>query len=366
MSVSYENSKIIFQGIKAAGIRSLSALPETWLGLLLQRAEPIPTSPDPGREGRGSHRRRGRRLLRRGAAHPADAEPRLPRGDQRHRLAREAVQHPALHVDRAARSLGRAVSLAHARRHRHRRVLRALNIPFEYARDPKEVGRQIREAYTLSQSSLSPVALLLTRDLMEEDAVKRAECVAMLYPELDDKLVVTIMGACAQELYDLGHQRELLLSAARDGAGVVDRAGAGAASAAREDRRPRRRRLGADEPRHARDARALPAEESRPHHVRQRQPAVDRGIRLAHDVGDHRSRGDRAGAGIEHVAAVDSVVAFGEAAIDAFARNDLSVIVAKVTAVGPNHYGMDLQLPENAFRFRRWIASKETGGGPET
>ena len=47
-------------------------------------------------------------------------------------------------------------------------VLRALNIPFEYARNPETVGRQIREAYTLSQSSLSPVALLLTRDLMEE------------------------------------------------------------------------------------------------------------------------------------------------------------------------------------------------------
>ena len=34
--------------------------------------------------------------------------------------------------------------------------------------------------------------------------MKRAECIAMLHPELDDKLVVTIMGACAQELYDLG------------------------------------------------------------------------------------------------------------------------------------------------------------------
>jgi len=31
-------------------------------------------------------------------------------------------------------------------------VLRALNVPFEYARDPKEVGRQTREAYTFSQS----------------------------------------------------------------------------------------------------------------------------------------------------------------------------------------------------------------------
>ena len=33
----------------------------------------------------------------------------------------------------------------------------------EHARDPAKVGQQIREAYTFSQSSLSPVALLLTR-----------------------------------------------------------------------------------------------------------------------------------------------------------------------------------------------------------
>jgi hypothetical protein len=52
-------------------------------------------------------------------------------------------------------------------------------------------------------------------------------------------------------------------------------------------------------------------------------------------------------------------MALGDAAIEAFARNDLSVIVAKVAAVGPNHYGMDLQLPENAFRFKRWIAGRK-------
>jgi len=67
------------------------------------------------------------------------------------------------------------------------------------------------------------------------------------------------------------------------------------------------------------------------------------------------------GAGIEHVALVDSIMGFGEAVIDAFARQDLSVIVAKVTAVGPNHYGMDLALPENAFRFKRWIGSRVPG-----
>jgi len=47
-------------------------------------------------------------------------------------------------------------------------VIRALGLPFEYARDPLKVGRQIQEAQTLAWSSLSPVALLLTRDLMED------------------------------------------------------------------------------------------------------------------------------------------------------------------------------------------------------
>jgi sulfopyruvate decarboxylase TPP-binding subunit len=42
MTVSYHNSKTVYEGIRAAGIRSISALPETWLGLLLQRAEDDP------------------------------------------------------------------------------------------------------------------------------------------------------------------------------------------------------------------------------------------------------------------------------------------------------------------------------------
>src|SRR6476646_3399549 len=34
----------------------------------------------------------------------------------------------------------------------------------------------------------------------------RAGCLEMICPELEDKIVVTIMGACAQELYNLGHR----------------------------------------------------------------------------------------------------------------------------------------------------------------
>jgi hypothetical protein len=46
---------------------------------------------------------------------------------------------------------------------------------------------------------------------------------------------------------------------------------------------------------------------------------------------------------------------FVGAVADAFEGNALSVIVAKVEAVGPDHFGMDLKLPENAFRFERYI-----------
>ena len=42
MTVSRENSKMVYDGIKAAGIRFVSALPETWLVYLLQLAEDDP------------------------------------------------------------------------------------------------------------------------------------------------------------------------------------------------------------------------------------------------------------------------------------------------------------------------------------
>ena len=169
MSVSYENSKIVFQGIKDAGITSLSALPETWLGLLLQQADKDPDV----------------RLIQVAKEEEAIG---IAAGayfaGERHILLMQ--NHGFLAAMNGIVSLAMLYGiplcmLIALRGHWgepypwHTRggivtegVLRALNIPFEYARDPKEAGRQIREAYTFSQSSLSPVALLLTRDLMEE------------------------------------------------------------------------------------------------------------------------------------------------------------------------------------------------------
>ena len=65
------------------------------------------------------------------------------------------------------------------------------------------------------------------------------------------------------------------------------------------------------------------------------------------------------GAGIPNVAFTRTPLEFIEAAADAFESDELSVIVAKVEAVGPDHFGMDIKLPENAFRFERFIREKQ-------
>ena len=48
-----------------------------------------------------------------------------------------------------------------------------------------------------------------------------------------------------------------------------------------------------------------------------------------------------------------------QAAANAFEGDELATLVAKVEAVGPDHYGMDFGLPENAFRFERHIKERQ-------
>jgi sulfopyruvate decarboxylase subunit beta len=185
--------------------------------------------------------------------------------------------------------------------------------------------------------------------------MKRAECIGMLYPDLDDKLVVTIMGACAQELYDLGHRDNFFYL--QHAMGLASSIGLGLAT-----HLPKARVVVLDG-----DGSVLMNLGTLATLARYRPKNL---VHIVFDNGSLLSTGgfdshtttgvtDLAaiarGAGLEHVALVDSIMGFGDAVIEAFARQDLSVIVAKVSAVGPNHYGMDLALPENAFRFKRWI-----------
>ena len=189
--------------------------------------------------------------------------------------------------------------------------------------------------------------------------MKRAECIAMLHPELDDKLVVTIMGACAQELYDLGHKENFFYL--QHAMGLASSIGLGLAM-----HLPRERIVVLDG-----DGSVLMNLGTLATMARYRPGNLvhiifDNGSLLSTGGFDsHTTSGitDLAaiakGAGLERVRSVDSVMDFGEAVIEAFKGDYLSVIVAKVAAVGPNHYGMDLHLPENVFRFKRLIGERK-------
>ena len=157
--------------------------------------------------------------------------------------------------------------------------------------------------------------------------MKRAECIGMLYPDLDDKLVVTIMGACAQELYDLGHKENFFYL--QHAMGLASSIGLGLAL----------------------------------HLPKDKIVVLDGDGSVLMNLGTYATLARYRPKNLvliifDNGSLLSTVMAFGEAAIEAFDRNDLSVIVAKVQAVGPNHYGMDLQLPENAFRFKRYIAER--------
>ena len=189
--------------------------------------------------------------------------------------------------------------------------------------------------------------------------MERAQCIAMLYPELEDKLVVTIMGASAQELYDLGHRENFFYL--QHAMGLASSIGLGLAL-----HLPEEQVIVLDG-----DGSVLMNLGGLATLARYRPKNLlhiifDNGSLLSTGGFDsHTTAGitDLAaiarGAGIEHVAAVDSPMDFGEAAVEALERDDLSVIVARVKAVGPDNYGMDLALPENTFQFKRCVQERK-------
>lgn len=192
--------------------------------------------------------------------------------------------------------------------------------------------------------------------------MERAKCIGMMYPEIGDALVVTIMGAAAQELYDLGHRENFFYL--QHAMGLASSIGLGLAL-----HRPTDRVIVLDGDGSVLMNLGTFATLARYRPTNLVHIVFDNGSLLSTGGFDsHTTSGvtDLAaiarGAGIAEVASVTDPVAFGEAFMAAMERNDLSVIVAKVDAVGPEKYGMDLQLPENAFRFRRHIMSRARAG----
>ena len=185
--------------------------------------------------------------------------------------------------------------------------------------------------------------------------MKRVDCIEALYPELEDRLVVTIMGACAQELYDLGHRENFFYL--EHAMGLAPSIGLGLAM-----NLPHENVVVLDG-----DGSVLMNMGGLATLGRYRPPNL---THIIFDNGSLLSTGGftshttsgivnlatvAEGAGCPKVRLVNNMFQFMEAAAEAFENEVMTTIVAKVEAVGPDHYGMDFKLPENAFRFERYI-----------
>ena len=182
--------------------------------------------------------------------------------------------------------------------------------------------------------------------------MKRIDCLAAIYDDLRDCAVVTIMGAVAAELYSLGHRANFFYL--EHAMGLASSMGLGVALA-----QPQRKVVVIDG-----DGSVLMNLGGLTTLARYAPP------NLAHIVFDNESLlsvggfptatstgSDLAaiarGAGVGNTRSVENLEDFVEAARAAIAAPALACVVAKVEAVGPASFHMDLHLLENRFEFAR-------------
>ena len=186
----------------------------------------------------------------------------------------------------------------------------------------------------------------------------RINALRAAYPLLRDRLVVTIMGAVAAELYSLGHRPNffylehamglasstglgLSLSLPNEKVIVLDGDGSmlmnlGSLSTLARYR-PRNLTVVIFDNESLLSVGGFPT-------------ATSTGTDLA---------GIARASGVPQTATAKTVQDFSDRFKEALDLNDLTVLVAKVDAVGPPGFYMDLALLENRFQFQRHIKSLE-------
>src|SRR5476649_137387 len=169
--VSTTNSRAIYDALKASGIRLMSALPETWLVHLIRFAEDDPemTLVRLAKEEEGVGISAG--------AHFAGVKSAMLM--QNHGFlasvngivsCAQLYRIPLLMLISARGTFGERDPWQTEGGGVTEHVLEALRIPFDTLESPGEVARKITKAQTLAYSASRPVAVLLGRDLMWEEA----------------------------------------------------------------------------------------------------------------------------------------------------------------------------------------------------
>jgi sulfopyruvate decarboxylase subunit beta len=69
-------------------------------------------------------------------------------------------------------------------------------------------------------------------------------------------------------------------------------------------------------------------------------------------------------AGIRRADTFTELEAFRSAAVAAIGGDELACLVAKVEAVGPKSFHMDLHMLENRFEFQRYLRPDPQGAAP--
>ena len=170
MPVSAGHSRLIYDALKACGIRLISALPETWLVPLIRIAEDDPemilVRLAKEEEGVGIS----------AGAHFAGVKSAMLMQNHGYFAAINGIvslaqlyKIPLLMLITYRGSFGERDPWHMQGGLVTEPLLRALNIPYSFLDAPETVEKRIRQALTLAESGLQPVALLLTRDLMWEE-----------------------------------------------------------------------------------------------------------------------------------------------------------------------------------------------------
>jgi sulfopyruvate decarboxylase subunit beta len=186
--------------------------------------------------------------------------------------------------------------------------------------------------------------------------MRRLDALTAIYAQLEQAIVVTIMGAVAAELQSIGHRPNFFYL--QHAMGLASSMGLGIALS-----KPDRQVIVLDG-----DGSILmnlggltTLARYRPrnlvHVVFDNESLLSvGGFPTATSTGTDLAR-IAAAAGVPRTAAVTTLDAFTHAFDEALAANDLTTIVAKVEAVGPSGYVTDLSLLENRFQFQRYLRS---------